>query len=155
REAVAMITFDGVAAQFGSMHPPDSGPEDPWLSPYRLLFGAAYSMGRVEPLIEIGDLGPIPSDLSHDLKLAVPHSAESPCFPKGAASFLLTNGIFRVAAGAEKICSLFEPSLEEGRRALWTAVKQPTTAFSKKLPKAYELVGGTSRRSERKAHLQV
>ena len=66
---------------------------------------------------------------------------------------MLTNAIYRVAAAAEKICYLTGPELREDRRVLSKAALTPDSELSRRLPKAYELLGQMPSRKDRRAHL--
>src|SRR4030095_14591665 len=143
------MSFTAVRTRFAKLQPLYELSD--WTSPYRLLFGAGYSIGAAEAMMLVDQSGDIPYDLSSHLAAAVIHNEELRWFGRWKASYLLTNAIFRVAAAAEKICYLAEPGLAEHRGSLWEAVNSPTTAVSQKLPKAYQLLGGTANRKTGRA----
>lgn len=144
-----------MAARFALARAPEHAWPDPWVSPYRLLWGAAYSIGTAECSIMGGDLGDIPLDLSPHLKAAVDYSDELPWFRKWEASYLLTNAIFRVAAAAEKICYLVDPGLKGYRRALWKAAADRDSVLSERLPKAHDLLGPMDGVTDRTGYLHT
>ena len=99
------MSFAKLLERLGSA-PKADGLREEWVSPYRLLWGAAYSIGIAErSMMHIG--GPemvIPPDLASHLKTAVEDERTVSWFPLWHASHILTNAIYRVAAAAEKIC---------------------------------------------------
>jgi hypothetical protein len=134
------MRFSEILERVGRMRGPDGLPEE-WLSPYRLLWGAAYSIGKAEQSAALATDVPVPPDLSTSLAPAVQRGGdELPWFHRWKASYLLTNAIFRNAAAAEKICFLTAGQTEWRREDLWTAMKKPGSDLSKKLPQAYHLL---------------
>lgn len=152
-------TFASVSDRFQRASVPDPQLPNEWVSPYRLLFGAAYSVGIAEKSLarRTGEAIEVPLDLSSALKAAVQDDGERtvPWFHFWKASYMLTNAIYRVAAAAEKICYLASPGLQGERRRLWPAAATRTSALSKKLPKAHELLGKMPSGKERVAYLRA
>jgi len=150
-------TFASLSARFSQIRVPDQLPGE-WLSPYRLLFGAAYSVGVAERSLasKTGDATDVPLDLSSALDGALRDDDRTvPWLRFWSASYMLTNAIYRVAAAAEKICYLSVSELREDRRQLWNAVGEPTSALSAKVPKAHEVLGKMPTRNKRAAYLQA
>jgi hypothetical protein len=140
--------FERLADRFRRARTPERLPRE-WVSPYRLLFGAIYSIGTAEKSIA-GDppaLDDIPLDLSASLDAAVHHQEDLPWFRVWHASYMLTSAIFRVAAAAEKTCSLAVPELER-REDLWREARQADSRLSMKLPRARVLLGQMPKRRE-------
>jgi hypothetical protein len=133
------MTFADVAARFEKTQPPDQLPET-WLSPYRLLWGAAYAIGTAER--SRGGWGEVPLDLSPFLRGAVerPEDSTMPWLPFWRDSFMLTNAIYRIAASAEKVCGLVTGRTEEIRAWLWDEARTTTSCLSKALPLAHGLL---------------
>jgi len=148
------MTFVDVAARFGKARPPEPAWPDPWVSPYRLLWGAAFSIGTAEPLLMSGASGDIPLDLSPALTVAVEHPGELPWFHKWEASYLLTNAIFRVAAAAEKICGLATDRPDDIRVWLAPEARRADSRLSTTLPLAHALLKGIPNKDSRGAYLR-
>src|SRR5262245_39097043 len=118
------MDFDRLSERFGSARKVDRLPEE-WVSPYRLLWGAAYSIGIAEKsMVNMAGHGVlVPPDLAPHLKTAIEDERTVSWFPLWHASYMLTNAIYRVAAAAEKICYLAAQQPQEERRWLWDAVR--------------------------------
>jgi len=151
--------FEAVSDRFGKTRTPN-GLSDDWLSPYRLLWGAAYSIGRAKRSttgMSDGAGADIPQDLSSSLKEIVKATDEHPFpwFHFWNTSYMLTNAIYRIAAASEKSCCLAAQHPEGDRQWLWEAVKEADSALSKKIPKAHELLGEMPTRKNRATFLQA
>ena len=94
---MALLTVDVEAVRFQMARVPDRLPAE-WISPYRLLFGTAYSVGAAESVLTIGsrDIVSLPSDLSSSLKAAVSGAEEYviPWLHFWKASNMLTSAIY-------------------------------------------------------------
>jgi hypothetical protein len=143
-------SFASLSHRFTQVPVPDDQLPGEWLSPYRLLWGAAYSIGIAERSLagSAAELVHIPVDLSSSLNSAVHHSDDLPWFGIWHASYMLTSAIFRVAA--EKICHLAAPELDDDRQKLWTDAANADSRLSKKVPRAHELLGKQMRMPKRK-----
>ena len=66
-------TFASVSHRFGQIRVPDEHLPGEWVSPYRLLFGAAYSIGAAERSLasRTGEATEVPVDLSSSLNGAI------------------------------------------------------------------------------------
>ncbi len=151
-------TFASLSDHFTRVRVPEPQLPDEWVSPYRLLFGAAYSVGVAERSLatRTGEASEVPHDLSSSLTGAVRDEERTvPWLHFWKASFMLTNAIYRVAAAAEKICYLADPGLQEDRRRLWEAAATRTSALSVKLPKAHDLLGKMPSRRGRAVYLRA
>jgi hypothetical protein len=117
-----------------------------WESPYRLLAGAAYSIGLAEGIADSGD--PLPS-VDADWWATLEASANNKIIDKLCpewmanwfASFTLTNAIFRVAAATEKLCYLVGDLGQRDRKFLWKAVRQKKSHLSVRVPAAHQALG--------------
>ena len=152
-------TFASVSHRFGQIRVPDEHLPGEWVSPYRLLFGAAYSIGAAERSLasRTGEATEVPVDLSSSLNGAIQDEGRTIAWLHfWRASYMLTNAIYRVAAAAEKICYPADPGLRGDRRRLWDAAVSATSALSEKLPKVYDLLGKMPRgRPARAAYLRA
>lgn len=135
------------AERFRRARTPERLPRE-WVSPYRLLFGATYSIGTAEKSIK-GDpplqLDDIPLDLSSSLDAVIHHPESLPWFRVWHASYMLTSAIFRIAAAAEKVCLLAVPTVKS-RDDLWREARTADSRLSMKLPRAHELLGKMPKR---------
>lgn len=148
--------FTHLCDRFRRVSTPDRLPDE-WVSPYRLLWGAAYSVGIAENALEneSGADFALPLDLSSSLKLAVEgNDADSISWlPRWRASYMLTNAVFRVAAATEKICYLADPDLQWDRGKLWDALRNPNSSLSTKVPIAPKLLGHMPSLKDRASYL--
>jgi hypothetical protein len=150
-------TFASLSGRFARVRVPDELAAE-WQSPYRLLFGAAYSVGVAERSFagRTGDAPEVPLNLSSALEGAVQDGERTaPWFPFWRASYMLTNAIYRVAAAAEKTCYLSSPGLQGKRWRIWEEAAIPTSPFSKKLSSAHDLLGKMPDGKDRAAYLRA
>jgi hypothetical protein len=103
-----MTNFQVIADRFQEFAaPPDSPPDgSPWTSPYRLLAGAAYSIGCFTALPGHDEAGFDWLDLRRAIEAQSWWRINNTWGDRWQSSYLLTNAIFRVAASVEKMCYL-------------------------------------------------
>jgi len=101
-----MTTFQDIADRFQQYTAPPDPPPDgsPWTSPYRLLAGAAYSIGSFTALPEIDEAGFDWADIRKAIESRSWWRINDTWGTRWQSSYLLTNAIFRVAAAFEKMC---------------------------------------------------
>lgn len=138
------MSFEKVEKRFKEAHHTRDGDGD-WESPYRLLAGAAYSIGCAYCLYQkpgINPTFPLSPDWRDVLlgraKTASLDEGEPHWWPVWAASYMLTNAIFRVAAATEKILGLIGNDLSNGRDVMGKLKASSTVAAGVDLPKAHE-----------------
>lgn len=138
-----MPNFQDVALTAQSMEKPTGLPE-PWTSPYRLLGGAAFSIGLAHQFLSGPNPGSvaIPDDWWSTLEHHATQNqltlgkATPPWLRIWGASYMLTNAIFRIAAAVEKTCYLVGQLPENTRKQLWKAIHDNQSLLSKRLPTA-------------------
>lgn len=128
-----------------------------WQSPYRLLGGAAFSIGRAYAVRPSAGSNP-PSEVSSEWwEILSTASRDERSVPSGNAwwrtwytSFMLTNSIFRIASATEKTLCLSQGVTDSGRDLLVTA-RRPNSALSLSFPRAHQLLRAIpSRNNERR-----
>lgn len=139
------MSFAAASACMRSLTLPTGLPTE-WESPYRLLAGAAYSIGLAEGLSDGGGLLP-PIDAnwwpalesSANTKEITTQSPD--WFPTWFGSYALTNSIFRVAAATEKMAYLVGELGQRDRKFFWRAVRQARSTLSLRVPAAHRFLG--------------
>jgi hypothetical protein len=103
-----MTTFQEIADRFQEFAaPPDPTPDgSQWTSPYRLLAGAAYSIGSFTALPGTDEAGFDWADIRKSIEARTWWRINNTWGDRWQSSYLLTNAIFRVAASFEKMCVL-------------------------------------------------
>jgi hypothetical protein len=138
------VTFDELERRFKTARHTVEGDGD-WESPYRLLAGAAYSIGSAHFLYNKPGINPT-FPLSHDWRDILLANARNatlsaeapPWWPVWTASYMLTNAIFRIAAATEKILGLVARCQGSGRKVLGMLRKSKNIGAGIQLQKAFD-----------------
>jgi len=121
---------------------------DGWQSPFMLLGGALFSMGcaNTDPNMSIDNvMYDMEPGTWNDVFDQVRQFAIDPDSDRWIhlwySSYMLTNGLFRIAAATEKICTLCSPEKKSGRQGMWVQIKDPGSALNRALPAARGFLG--------------
>src|SRR5688572_8434797 len=93
-----------IRAVFSGIAAPGVGSD--WESPYRLLAGAVYSLSCASTFGESKTLTFEWPKINAAIEAGNQWSINNSWGQTWLASYFITNGIFRIAAAAEKLCSL-------------------------------------------------
>jgi hypothetical protein len=117
-----MTDFSKVADRFENVKPPPSGSD--WENPYRLLAGAAFSIGIHEALGLGVDKSFHWKKLRQSIESGKWWTIDAHWGATWFSSHVLTNALFRIAAAAEKVCYIVDTTPKKERKNIRTAIRK-------------------------------
>lgn len=138
------LSFETISARFETIRMEEGTPHT-WESPYRLLGGAAYSIGCALAASNLVGHSSVPDQLPPSWWKLVRSQVESgsPITENErwihiwSASYMLTNAMFRIAAATEKVLSLVSNRPNNGR-STFGDLRNSGSTISQRVPTAHK-----------------